>query len=85
MWNNDIEQKTEQMLSWTHIGIKLIVFSGEHNLPQVFADAWDSGQVYAVVVQTQKLMNHGLICPLKKQKAKQLTTTLVNHRENTNE
>ena len=31
---------------------------------QVPLDAWGFGQVHSVVVDTQHLMNHGLVCPL---------------------
>lgn len=50
---------------WTHVGVELVVLRRQHHLLQVFADPWNSGQVDPVIVQTQKLVDHRLIRPLK--------------------
>lgn len=49
----------------SHVCIELVVLGRQHHLLQVFADPRDSGQVDAVVVQTQQLVDHGLVRPLE--------------------
>lgn len=49
----------------THIGIEFIILCRQHHLSQVFTDARHPGQIYSVVVEAKKLMNHCLICPLE--------------------
>lgn len=49
----------------THISVELIILCREDHLPEVFTDAGDPGEVDAVVVETQELMDHGLVRPLQ--------------------
>lgn len=49
----------------THISVELIILCREDHLLQVFTDAGDPGEVDPVVVQTQELMDHGLVRPLR--------------------
>ena len=49
----------------THVSVELIVLCREDHLPQLLTDAGDPGQVDAVVVQTQELVDHGLVRPLQ--------------------
>lgn len=49
----------------THISVELIILCREDHLPEVFADAGHPGEVDAVVVETQELVDHGLVRPLQ--------------------
>lgn len=49
----------------THVGVELVVLCGQDHLPEVFADPGDPGEVDAVVVEAQQLVDHGLVRPLQ--------------------
>lgn len=49
----------------THVSVELVVLCREDHLPEVFADPGDPGEVDAVVVEAQELVDHGLVGPLQ--------------------
>lgn len=61
----------------TYIGIKLIVLSRQHHLPEVLTDARHTREINAVVVNPQELMNHGLICPLPREEHSSVVATCL--------
>lgn len=65
----------------THVGIELVVLRRENHLPQVLTDTRHLGQVDPVVVETQQLMNHRLVRPLKDSSQTRLLTYRRSHTE----